>query len=165
MRPRPRETNNRHSNTCATLSPSCFPVDKVVLTLRTMVRTDLTLYSQYWTPSSRCAPSYRRPSVTTNVSLAYTNSGKAGLCCSLRNQQKRKESFLISKKEKLLSQSQTSGGNLPSVTPLLPQRQQARRLTKMQGCYSPNIHCQYRYKGNLTQYSYLTPILKFNAGR
>lgn len=116
-----------------------------------MVRTDLSLHSQYWTPSSRCAPSYRRPSVTTNVTLAYNNSG-TGLCCSLRCQKKRKESFLISKKEKNLSQSKTSGG-LPSVTPLLPQRQQARRLTKMQGCYRPNIHCRYRYNNNLTQCS------------
>ena len=115
-----------------------------------MVRTDLSLYSQYWTPSSRCAPSYWRPSVATNVTLAYSNSG-TGLRCSLRCQ-KKIESSLISNKEK--SQSPTSRAQ-PSVTPLLPQRQQARRLTKMQGCYSPNIHCRYRYtiKSNLTQYS------------
>lgn len=92
-----------------------------------MVRTDLSLYSQSWSPITRCrrgggnTTSNRHPS---SVSLSFPRASESGLCCSLQCRE--------SKRTTHQSSPQTS-----------LQLQRARQqLTKTQGCsgYSPDEH-------------------------
>ena len=115
------------------------------------------MLSSFWTPSRQYnrptanGKTTRRLSITSNVSLAYTPG--ADMRFALRCQ-KKSDSFSSKPEEETAAPSTTSAAEQPgfkSFTPLLPLRQRAKRLTKMQGCYPPASYHTANSEDNITQ--------------
>ena len=115
------------------------------------------MLSSFWTPSRQYnrptanGKQTRRLSIASNVSLAY--SPGTGMRFALRCQ-KKNDSSSSKPEEETTAPSTTSAAEqsgFKSFTPLLPLRQRAKRLTKMQGCYPPTSYHMSNSEDNITQ--------------